>query len=95
VHSHPAKYRIELNMPLIDRDAVTISTRRAQTLHIAGDGWERGGGHFERKVRFGWDADLTRVSAEFEGDKLIVGVPRKPSGLQGQVGTPMPMGASV
>jgi hypothetical protein len=55
----------------------TLSTRKRHVLHIAADGWELGGGHFERSVQFGYDADLSRVSAEFEGDCLILWVPRK------------------
>jgi hypothetical protein len=55
----------------------TISARRRHILHIAANGWELGGGHFERCVKFGYDADLTRVSAELDGDRLDVSVPKR------------------
>ena len=34
-------------------------------------------GHFERRISFGYDADLARVRAEFDGEHLRVIVPRK------------------
>ena len=54
-----------------------LSTRRRRILHIAADSWEAGGGHFERRISFGYDADLARVRAEFDGEHLRVLVPRK------------------
>jgi hypothetical protein len=47
-------------------------------LHIAADGFDTGGGHFERRIKFGYDADLGGVGAEFDGDRLRVFVRRKP-----------------
>lgn len=48
--------------------------------------FERGGhilslslGHFERRVSFGYDAELAQVRAEFDGDMLRVVVPRRVS----------------
>ena len=35
-------------------------------------------GHFERRISFGYDADLGRVRAEFDGELLRVIVPRHP-----------------
>lgn len=34
-------------------------------------------GHFERRISFGYDADLGRVRAEFDGEILRVIVPRR------------------
>ena len=34
-------------------------------------------GHFEKRVTFDYDADLTRVRAEFDGEYLRIIVPRK------------------
>jgi HSP20 family molecular chaperone IbpA len=34
-------------------------------------------GHFEKKIVFGYDADLTRVRAEFNGDLLTITIPRR------------------
>lgn len=34
-------------------------------------------GHFERRISFGYDADLALVRAEFDGEMLRVIVPRR------------------
>ena len=34
-------------------------------------------GHFERRISFGYDADLTQVRAEFDGEHLRITVPRR------------------
>ena len=34
-------------------------------------------GHFERRISFGYDADLVQVRAEFDGEHLQVIVPRR------------------
>jgi hypothetical protein len=36
-----------------------------------------GVGHFERRISFGYDADLSHVRAEFDGEILRVIVPRR------------------
>jgi HSP20 family molecular chaperone IbpA len=36
-----------------------------------------GTGHFERRISFGYDADLSHVRAEFDGEILRVIVPRR------------------
>jgi HSP20 family molecular chaperone IbpA len=36
-----------------------------------------GTGHFERRISFGYDADLSQVRAEFDGEILRVIVPRR------------------
>lgn len=36
-------------------------------------------GHFERRISFGYDADLIHVRAEFDGEHLRVIIPRKVS----------------
>ena len=36
-------------------------------------------GHFERRVSFGYDADMSRVRAEFNGSTLKITVPRRPT----------------
>ena len=35
-----------------------------------------GSGHFERRISFGYDADLGQVRAEFDGEHLRVFIPR-------------------
>lgn len=34
-------------------------------------------GHFERRISFGYDADLGQVRAEFDGEMLRISVPRR------------------
>jgi hypothetical protein len=49
-------------------------------------------GHFERRISFGYDADMATIRAEFNGDLLRVTIPRRwmfnPSqmGLRNSVG---------
>jgi hypothetical protein len=38
-------------------------------------------GHFERRISFGYDADLGHVRAEFDGDMLHITVPRRDLGV--------------
>ncbi|CAE6450282.1 hypothetical protein ACGC1H_000187 [Rhizoctonia solani] len=46
--------------------------------------------HFERRVTFGWDADMTHIRAEFDGVTLHVTVPRRlfPSGPRERASAP-------
>jgi hypothetical protein len=55
----------------------TLATKRRRILHVVADSWEPGGGHFERRISFGYDADLMHVRAEFDGEMLRVLVPRR------------------
>ncbi|KAL5485155.1 hypothetical protein ACEPAI_7797 [Sanghuangporus weigelae] len=77
VETTETEYRLIVRLPGYNRDAIMLSTRRRRILHIAADSWEAGGGHFERRISFGYDADLARVRAEFDGEHLRVLVPRK------------------
>ncbi|KAI0085097.1 hypothetical protein BDY19DRAFT_897266 [Irpex rosettiformis] len=70
-------YKLIVRLPGYRRDSITLSTRRRRILHIVADSWEPGGGHLERRVSFGYDADLTQVRAEFDGEYLRVTVPRR------------------
>jgi HSP20 family molecular chaperone IbpA len=71
-------YRLLVRLPGFTRDAITLSSKRRRILHIVADRWEGVGGHFERRVSFGHDADLVQVRAEFDGEMLRIVVPRKP-----------------
>lgn len=71
------EYRLIAKLPGFERDCIMVSTRKKRTLHIAADSWAPGGGHFEKRVTFDYDADLTRVRAEFDGEFLRIIVPRK------------------
>ena len=79
----------------------TLATKKRRILHVVADSWEDGGGHFERRISFGYDADLAQVRAEFDGELLRVIIPRRiPTALVGALagqpwGTPAPVGRGV
>ena len=60
---------------------VTIRFRRSSLLtsQFARMRCVRSAGHFERRISFGYDADLTQVRAEFDGEHLRITVPRRPA----------------
>ncbi|KAL6300478.1 hypothetical protein BKA93DRAFT_752691 [Sparassis latifolia] len=77
VETNPHEYKLLVRLPGFRRDAITLSTRKRRILHVVADSWEPGGGHFERRISFGYDADLAQVRAEFDGEFLRVIVPRR------------------
>ncbi|RDX47834.1 hypothetical protein OH76DRAFT_1353624 [Lentinus brumalis] len=77
VDTKPAEYRLLVRLPGFKRDAITVSTRKRRILHVVADSWEPNGGHFEQRISFGYDALLTQVRAEFDGEHLQVIVPRR------------------
>lgn len=83
VETFQSEYRLLVRLPGFSRDGITIATRRRRILHVVADSWEPGGGHFERRVSFGYDADLAQVRAEFDGEMLRIVVPRRPLAVSG------------
>ncbi|KAI0297090.1 hypothetical protein BC826DRAFT_907907, partial [Russula brevipes] len=81
VETSPVEYRLVARLPGFRRDAITLAARRRRVLHVVADSWEPGGGHFERRISFGYDADLSQVRAEFDGEILRVIVPRRTPAL--------------
>lgn len=79
VDTTPSAYILEAYLPGYQRDEITLSTRKKRILHVVADGFVSGGGHFERRVSFGYDADMSRVRAEFNGCMLKITVPRRPT----------------
>ncbi|KAN0105271.1 hypothetical protein V8E52_011210, partial [Russula decolorans] len=77
VETSPVEYRLVVRLPGFRRDAITLAARRRRVLHVVADSWEPGGGHFERRISFGYDADLGHVRAEFDGEILRIIVPRR------------------
>jgi HSP20 family molecular chaperone IbpA len=73
----PHEYQIHIKLPGFTWDGITLATKRKKILHVVADRWDKTGGHFERRVAFGYDADLTQVKADFNGDMLRIGVPRR------------------
>ncbi|KAJ7495847.1 hypothetical protein B0H11DRAFT_1716419 [Mycena galericulata] len=94
VETTPGEYRLIVRLPGFKRDGITLATKKRRILHVVADSWENGGGHFERRISFGYDADLAQVRAEFDGELLRVIIPRRlPPGMQSH--TPAPVGRAV
>ncbi|KAL0956612.1 hypothetical protein HGRIS_002748 [Hohenbuehelia grisea] len=77
VETTVGEYRLNVRLPGFKRDGITLATKRRRILHVVADSWEQNGGHFERRISFGYDADLTQVRAEFDGLMLRVSIPRR------------------
>ncbi|KAJ7045890.1 hypothetical protein C8F04DRAFT_939727 [Mycena alexandri] len=87
VETTQVEYRLIVRLPGFKRDGITLATKKRRILHVVADSWEEGGGHFERRISFGYDADLAQVRAEFDGELLRIIIPRRmpPSmAVQGQ-----------
>ncbi|KAG8736046.1 hypothetical protein FRC10_009860 [Ceratobasidium sp. 414] len=73
-------WAITVRLPGLHPDGITIGTRRGRVLVIVADNYndnDDGAGHFERRISFGYDADMANIRAEFNGDMLRVTVPRR------------------
>ncbi|KAL0571184.1 hypothetical protein V5O48_010776 [Marasmius crinis-equi] len=71
VETTPMEYKLHIRLEGFKRDGITLATRRRRILHIVADSWDtEGGGHFERRISFGYDADLVGVRAEFDGEEV-------------------------
>ncbi|KAE9403884.1 hypothetical protein BT96DRAFT_814403 [Gymnopus androsaceus JB14] len=90
VETTPAEYRLNIRLPGFKRDGITLATKRRRILHVVADSWPDTpqGGHFERRISFGYDADLVGVRAEFDGDMLRIVVPRRQMGQGGASSSP-------
>ncbi|KAF8973050.1 hypothetical protein BDZ97DRAFT_1645013, partial [Flammula alnicola] len=77
VHSLQHEYQLHVRLPGFSWDGITLATKRRRILHVVADRWDNGGGHFERRVAFGYDADLSQVKADFNGEMLRVSIPRR------------------
>lgn len=77
VQTLPTEYTLVVRLPGFQRDSITLAMRKRRVLHIVADSWSDSGGHFERRVSFGYDADLASIRAEFDGETLKIIVPRR------------------
>ncbi|KAG8783355.1 hypothetical protein FRC12_019832 [Ceratobasidium sp. 428] len=78
--SEGGSWAITVRLPGFHPDGITIGTRRGRVLVIVADNYndnDDGAGHFERRISFGYDADMANIRAEFNGDVLRVTVPRR------------------
>ncbi|KAF4620740.1 hypothetical protein D9613_000493 [Agrocybe pediades] len=79
VETTQSEYKLHVRLPGFSREGITLATKRRRILHVVADRWEDGGGHFERRISFGYDADLVQVRAEFDGTMLRIVIPRRAS----------------
>jgi len=94
VQTTSTAYILTTFLPGYQRDEITLSTRKRRVLHVVADPFisSRGTGHFERRISFGYDVDMVRIRAEFNGGVLKIIVPRRPTvsapaGYDSKVGT--------
>jgi HSP20 family molecular chaperone IbpA len=82
VQTTSTAYIITTFLPGYQRDEITLSTRKRRVLHVVADPFlssSRGTGHFERRISFGYDADMAHIRAEFNGGVLKIVVSRRPT----------------
>ncbi|KAJ6489492.1 hypothetical protein C8R47DRAFT_470555, partial [Mycena vitilis] len=96
VETTQGEYRLIVRLPGFKRDGITLATKKRRILHVVADSWDAGGGHFERRISFGYDADLAQVRAEFDGELLRVIIPRRiPPGMGAGAVAPLGTGLGV
>jgi len=90
------EYRLLVRLPGFNRDSIILATKRKHILHVVADRWDNDGGHFERRIAFGYDADLDKVKAGFDGEILRISIPRRISLVNTLQSTPRinPIGRS-
>jgi len=71
------EYKLDVRLPGFTREGITLATKKRRILHVVANKWENGGGFFERRISFGYDADLAQVRADFDGLMLHIMVPRR------------------
>ena len=78
-------YTLSIHLPSFHRDEITVSLRKHRVLHIVADRFltlssvlhNAEDEHFEKRISFGYDADMRGVRADFLDGVLRVVVPRK------------------
>ena len=85
VNTTSSTYTLAIHLPSFHRDEITVSLRKHRVLHIVADRFLTLSGvlhnaedeHFEKRISFGYDADMRGVRADFSDEVLRVVVPRK------------------
>jgi len=78
-------YTLSIHLPSFHRDEITVSLRKHRVLHIVADRFltvsnvlhNTEDEHFEKRISFGYDADMRGVRADFLEGVLRVTVPRR------------------
>jgi len=79
VETFEHEYHLLISLPGFSREDITLTTKKGRILLIVADSWAPEGGHYERRVSFGYDADLTHIRADFDGDTMKIIIPRRES----------------
>ena len=85
VNTAPSAYTLSIPLPSFHRDEITVSLRKHRVLHIVADKFltlsnvvhNAEDEHFEKRISFGYDADMRGVRADFSEGILRVIVPRR------------------
>ena len=85
VNTDSSAYTLSIHLPLFHRDEITVSLRKHRVLHIVADKFltvsnilhNTEDEHFEKRISFGYDADMRGVRADFSEGILRVTVPRR------------------
>ena len=85
VNTTSSAYTLSIHLPAFHRDEITVSLRKHRVLHIVADRFltlsnvlhNAEDEHFEKRISFGYDADMRCVRADFSEGVLKVVVPRK------------------
>ncbi|PPQ98786.1 hypothetical protein CVT24_003344 [Panaeolus cyanescens] len=95
VRTYQNEYQLLVGLPGFSSDSITLATKKKRVLHVVADRWDNdGGGHFERRIAFGYDADLSQVKADFDRGVLRISIPRRAPSITSYPSTPRhaPMG---
>lgn len=84
VDTASSAYTLSIHLPSFHRDEITVSLRKHRVLHIVADRFltlssvlhNTEDEHFEKRISFGYDADMRGVRADFSEGILRVVVPR-------------------
>lgn len=94
ISTTPDVYAVTISIPGVSIDGLTLAMKgpHRRTLHVMANRWDSDE-HFERRITFGPDADMSSIHARFEDGHLYVDVLRKggsmvenAGSLQGHVG---------
>lgn len=85
VDTASSAYTLSIHLPLFHRDEITLSLRKHRVLHVVADKFltvsnvlhNTEDEHFEKRISFGYDADMRGVRADFSDGILRVTVPRR------------------
>ncbi|WFD23972.1 hypothetical protein MEQU1_002667 [Malassezia equina] len=78
ISTTPDVYAVTISIPGVSIDGLTLAMKgpHRRTLHVMANRWDSDE-HFERRITFGPDADMSSIRARFEDGHLYVDVLRK------------------